>query len=53
MLHIWLFPALIVVAAVLCVFYLYIKFAGGSGVRTHGRTVVDKPQDEENLPPGQ
>ncbi len=52
MLHIWLIPALIVVAAVLGAFYLLIKFAGGSGVRTHGRTVVDKPQDEENPPPG-
>jgi len=52
MLHIWLIPALIVLAAILAVFYLLITYVGGSGVRTHGRTVVDKPQDEENPPPG-
>ena len=51
MLHIWLIPALLILIAVLAVFYLLIKVVGGSGVRTTGRTVVDKPQDEENLPP--
>ena len=51
MLHIWLIPALIVVVVVLAVFYLLIKVTGGSGVRTSGKTVVDKPQDEENMPP--
>ena len=52
MLHIWLIPALVILFVVLAAFYLLLKFAGGPGVRTHGRTVVDKPQDEENLPPG-
>ena len=51
MLHIWLIPMLLILAAVLGIFYLLIKFKGGSGVRSQGRTVVDKPQDEENLPP--
>ncbi len=51
MLHIWLIPALIILAALLAAFYLLLKFSGGSGTRTHGKTVVDKPQDEENLPP--
>ncbi len=51
MLHIWLIPALFILVALLGGFYLLIKFSGGSGVRTHGKTVVDKPQDEENLPP--
>jgi hypothetical protein len=33
-------------------FYFAVKFTGGRGVRTEGRTVVDKPvQDEESLPP--
>ena len=49
--HIWLIPMLLILAAVLGIFYLLIKFKGGSGVRSQGRTVVDKPQDEENLPP--
>ena len=51
MLHIWLIPMLLILAAVLGIFYWLIKFKGGSGVRSQGRTVVDKPQDEENLPP--
>jgi hypothetical protein len=52
MLHVWLIPALAILAAVIGAFYLLIKFKGGTGVRTEGRTVVHKPQDEENLPPG-
>ncbi|HSU56660.1 MAG TPA: hypothetical protein VLT36_21550 [Candidatus Dormibacteraeota bacterium] len=51
MLHIWLIPALIVLAIVLGGFYLVIKGSGGSGVRTSGRTVVDKPFEDENPPP--
>ncbi len=47
MLHVWLIPALVVVALVLLVFYLVLKSKGGTGVRTEGRTLVDKP-DEEN-----
>jgi len=52
MLHVWLIPALILVVLIIAIFYLVVKFKGGSGTRTHGRTVVDKPVDEENLPPG-
>jgi len=44
MLHIWLIPALFILVALLGGFYLLIKFSGGSGVRTHGKTVVDKPK---------
>src|SRR5437773_2651369 len=51
MLHIWLIPALVLLAVVLAGFYLVIRIQGGSGVRTNGRTVVDKPMDEDNLPP--
>ncbi len=50
MLHWWLIPAMAVLFAILCVLYLVIKGTGGSGVRTDGRTVVDKPVDEEDLP---
>jgi hypothetical protein len=31
---------------VLAAFYLVIRFAGGTGVRTQGRTLVDKPDEE-------
>jgi hypothetical protein len=51
MLHWWLIPALILLALVLCAFYLTVKFTGGSGIRSEGRTVLDKPQDDENPPP--
>ena len=45
MLHVWLIPVLLFFLAVLFCFYLLIKFRGGSGVRTTGRTLVDKPDD--------
>ena len=51
MLHVWLIPALIVAAAIVGAFYLLVKYKGGTGVRTEGRTVVDKPVEEENPPP--
>ncbi len=52
MLHVWLIPVLAVLALILRGFYLAMKFSGGSGVRTEGKTVVDKPSHEEDLPPG-
>jgi hypothetical protein len=48
-LHFWLIPLLVVVFIVLGAFYLVIKFTGGSGVRTEGRTLVHKPGDDEPL----
>jgi len=51
MLHVWLVPALAVLAAVIAGFYLLVKLKGGTGVRTEGRTMVDKPLAEEDLPP--
>jgi len=33
--------------ASLSAFYLVIKFKGGSGVRTEGRTLVHKPGDDD------
>jgi hypothetical protein len=47
-LHFWLIPLLLVTAALLTIFYLVVKFKGGSGVRTEGRTVMDKPGHEES-----
>lgn len=52
MFHVWLIPTLIILVAVLWALYLLIKYRGGSGVRTEGKTVVDKPVDEEDPPPG-
>jgi hypothetical protein len=46
MLHIWLVPVIIVGLAVIWGFYLLIRNRGGSGVRTDGRTVLDKPDEE-------
>ena len=51
MLHIWLIPALFVLSLVLVAFYLLLKFTGGTGVRTEGRTVAHKDMDEDSPPP--
>jgi hypothetical protein len=48
MLHVWLLPALAILVLVLAAFYLIVKFAGGTGVRSNGRTLVDKPEDEDH-----
>jgi hypothetical protein len=46
MLHVWLIPALVVLLAAIWGFYLLIRHSGGSGVRTDGKTMVDKPDEE-------
>jgi len=46
MLHIWLIPVLLVFVVIIAAFYLLLKFKGGSGARTEGRTLVDKPDEE-------
>jgi hypothetical protein len=46
MLHWWLIPAAVIVLLVLWGFYLILGRQGGSGQRTEGRTLVDKPGDE-------
>ena len=51
MLHVWLVPALMLLAVAVSVFYLAIRGRGGSGVRGDGRTLHDVPTEEENLPP--
>jgi len=52
MLHVWLIPAFLILVLAVGLFYLALRSKGGSGVRTDGRTVVDKPGAEEDLPPG-
>jgi hypothetical protein len=46
MLHWWLIPLLVVLALVLWGFYGAVKNQGGPGIRTEGRTLVDKPDDD-------
>lgn len=46
MLHVWLITALIIFALAVLGFYLLVRHQGGSGVRTEGRTLLDKPEDE-------
>ena len=50
MLHWWLLPALVILFMAIVVFYVSIKCAGGSGVRTDGRTLLDKPVEEDDSP---
>jgi hypothetical protein len=49
MLHWWLIPLLVALSVLLWAFYFIIRNQGGGGVRTEGRTLVDKP-DEDNPP---
>jgi hypothetical protein len=51
MIHWWLVPLMIVLGVAICAFYLLVRFTGGDGIRSEGRTVVDKPQEEDNPPP--
>jgi hypothetical protein len=46
MLHWWLLPLLVILVMVLWSFYFLLKHQGGTGIRTEGRTLVDKPEDE-------
>jgi len=46
-LHFWLIPLLLVAAGLLTIFYLVIKFKGGTGIRTEGRTLLHKPDEDE------
>ena len=46
MLHWWLIPLMALLSVVLWSFYAVIKRQGGAGVRTEGRKLVDKPDDE-------
>jgi hypothetical protein len=48
MLHWWLMPLMAVVSIGIWTFYLAVRLSGGRGVRTDGRTVVDKPVQEDD-----
>ena len=51
MLHVWLIPALVVLGIIVFAFYLLMRYKGGSGLRTEGRTLVDQPEDDQDRPP--
>ena len=51
MLHVWLVPAILILLVGLAAFYIVLKVAGGTGVRSDGRTLMDKPEPEEDSPP--
>jgi hypothetical protein len=46
MLDVWLAPAIIIGLAVIWGFYMVVRRKGGSGVRTDGKVVWDKPDEE-------
>jgi hypothetical protein len=45
MLHWWLIPLILAACLLLWGFYLLLRREGGSGERTTGRTLVDKPDE--------
>lgn len=46
MLHVWLIPILVLLAVVLLSFYFLVKVKGGPGIRTEGKTLVNKPEEK-------
>jgi hypothetical protein len=51
MLHVWLIPAVVILLVGIAAFYLALKYRGGTGVRTEGRTLTHQPETEADLPP--
>jgi hypothetical protein len=46
-LHFWLIPSLVILTVLVVAFYIAVRMTGGSGVRSNGRTLVDKPVEEK------
>jgi len=42
----WLIPVLAMVVAGVAIFYMIIRQQGGSGARSDGQTMLDKPANE-------
>jgi len=42
----WLVPTILVIALGTLIFYFAVRNREGAGVRTEGRTVVDKPEEK-------
>src|ERR1044071_3442743 len=49
-LHLWLLPLLGIAVIGVLAFLYAIKFTGGSGMRTSGRTTVEKPVEDDEEP---
>jgi hypothetical protein len=50
--YFWLIPFLVAVVVGIWVFYRKVMREGGSGVRTTGKVLFDKPgREPDNLPP--
>jgi hypothetical protein len=50
MLHVWLIPALILLALIFFAFYGLMNVRGGTGVRTEGKTLMHMPDDDDAPP---
>jgi hypothetical protein len=50
-LHFWLIPLLALAVIAIAVFYAVVSRTGGDGTRGSGRTMVDKPEQEEKEKP--
>jgi len=42
----WLIPVLAMLIAAVAIFYMVIRNKGGSGARSDGQTIIDKPASE-------
>ena len=47
MLDYWLVPLIVILGVVVWAFYVLMIRQGGKGVRTEGRTLLDKPSEED------
>ena len=51
-LHFWLIPAVAILGVTIGILYLVIRRSGGSGERSEGRTLLDKPVEKETSKTG-
>ena len=49
-LHFWLIPVMAILVVLIGIFYLVISRAGGSGIRSEGRTLRDEPDKKIEEP---
>lgn len=46
----WVVPFIAVLVIAAAIFYFAVKNRTGAGIRTQGRTLFDKPDDDDNQP---
>jgi quinol-cytochrome oxidoreductase complex cytochrome b subunit len=49
-LHFWLIPVVAILAVLIGILFLVIHRAGGSGIRSEGRTLRDEPDEKKEEP---